>query len=142
MELRTEVEIAAAPEAVWRVLSDFPAYAEWNPFIPQIAGEPCVGARLEVVLAPPGGKETMFRPKVLVAETQRELRWRAQFLFPGLLDREHFFRLIELAPARTRLVHGGDFNGALVKLATRTLTNTARGFVFMNQALKRRVEED
>jgi len=37
-EIETTVEIDAPPAAVWRVLTDFPTYGEWNPFIPTIAG--------------------------------------------------------------------------------------------------------
>jgi len=141
MELRTEIEIDAPPSAVWDILSDFPRYGEWNPFIPHIAGELRVGAKLEVVLAPPGGNEMTFRPKVLVVDPGRELRWRGHLLVPGLFDGEHFFRLSEARPGLTRLAHGEDFKGVLVRLARKALTNTARGFVFMNQALKRRAEE-
>jgi hypothetical protein len=141
MELRTEIEIDASPAVVWGVLCDFPRYAEWNPFIPQISGELRVGAKLEVVISPPGGREMSFRPRILVVDPEKELRWRGRLFVPGLFDGEHFFCLVGVAQGRTRLAHGEDFTGLLVKLAGRALTNTARGFVFMNQALKRRVEE-
>lgn len=140
MELRTEVEILAPPSAVWAVVSDFASYRDWNPFIPHISGKPEVGSRLEVVISPPDGREMKFRPTVLVAEPGRELRWRGHFLVRGLFDGEHFFRMIETAPGKTRFVHGEDFTGILVRAMSSLLTNTARGFVFMNQALKKRVE--
>ncbi|HEX7668313.1 MAG TPA: SRPBCC family protein [Polyangiaceae bacterium] len=63
MELRTEIEIARAPSAVWSVLLDFSSYRDWNPFIPMISGEARVGATLEVLLAFPSGRELTFRPK-------------------------------------------------------------------------------
>jgi hypothetical protein len=141
MELRTEIEILAPASRVWETLVDFSRYAEWNPFIPEISGDLRVGAELRVVIAPPGGNETKFQPKLLVVEPARELRWRGKLLVKGLFDGEHFMQLVELAPGRTRFVHGENFSGVLVKLLGRALTQTARGFVFMNQALKRRVEE-
>jgi len=140
MQLRTEIEILAPASSVWATLSDFSRYPEWNPFIPQIAGELAVGAKLNVVVAPPGGSEMKFSPTVLIADPGRELRWKGKLFVPGLFDGEHFMQLAEVAPGRTRFSHGEDFSGILVKLLGKALTNTARGFVFMNQALKKRVE--
>jgi hypothetical protein len=140
MELRTEIEIARAPSAVWSVLLDFPSYPDWNPFIPMISGEARAGATLEVLLASPSGREMTFHPKVLLVTPEEELRWFGHFLVRGLFDGEHFFRLTKIAEDRTRFVHGENFSGILQKAMTRRLTDTARGFVFMNQALKRRVE--
>src|SRR5436190_18604361 len=115
MQLRTEIEILAPPASVWSVLANFSAYGDWNPFIPRITGELAVGAKLEVLLSPPGGSEMTFRPRLLVVDADRELRWRGKLLIPGLFDGEHFFKLMELEPGRTRFTHGEDFTGILVK---------------------------
>jgi hypothetical protein len=141
MELRTEIEILAPAARVWETLVDFARYAEWNPFIPEISGELRVGSELRMIVAPPGGNEVKIQPTLLVVEPARELRWRGKLLVKALFQGEHFMQLIEVAPGRTRFVHGENFSGILVKLLGRVLTQTARGFVFKNQALKRRVED-
>jgi hypothetical protein len=138
MQLRTEIDIAAEPEKVWQVLTDFRAYPQWNPFIVRIAGKPAAGESLKVVISPPERSEMRFAPKVLLADRASELRWRGVFGFRWLFCGEHFFRMERIEPGRTRFTHGEDFSGWLVRFAP--MTQTARGFVFMNQALKRRVE--
>jgi hypothetical protein len=141
MQLRTEIEIEAPPQRVWQVLTDFSAYHEWNPFITSIAGDLLVGKSLAVTISPPESKEANFFPRVLVCDESRELRWLGKFWIRGLFDGEHFFQLQPgRAEGRTRFVHGEDFRGLLVKYAGQRLTHVARGFVYMNQALKRRVE--
>ena len=140
VELRTEIEILAPPAAVWGVLVDFLRFPDWNPFIPFISGELQIDARLEVLFALPDGSEVTIRPRVLAVVREQELRWIGHFFLRGLFDGEHFFRLVEIAPGRTRFVHGENFSGILLKPMTGRVTNMARGFVFMNQALKRRVE--
>jgi hypothetical protein len=74
-ELHSEIEIAASPERVWTILTDFASYPGWNLFIERIGGEPKVGERLEVRLEPPGSRGITLKPTVLNAEPDRELRW-------------------------------------------------------------------
>ena len=138
MQLRTEIDIAASPEKIWDVLTDFRAYPEWNPFIVSISGKPLVGERLNVVLSPPAQSEMRFKPVVLRADAGQEFRWRGVLWFRWLFTGEHFFRLDEREPGVTRFTHGEDFSGFALRYVS--MTNTTRGFVFMNQALKQRVE--
>jgi hypothetical protein len=140
VEIRTEIEISAPPERVWGVLMDFNAYPDWNPMLVSVSGKPAVGEKLTVVISGPSGREWTIRPRVLVVAEASELRWKGQLFVPGLVDGNHFFRLIDLGDGRTRFVHGEDFSGIFVKFVTGMFTDVARGFVFMNQALKRRVE--
>ena len=62
--IATVIDIDAPAEAIWRVLVNFPAYPDWNPFL-RISGEAKVGARLEVTAQPEGHKPMTFRPTVL-----------------------------------------------------------------------------
>jgi hypothetical protein len=140
MEIRTEVEIAAPVAQVWRTLTDFADYQEWNPFITHITGELREGANLTVHLSLPEGRDHAIQPRLLRCQENEELRWRGHLLFPGLFDGEHFFRLLEVAPNRTRFVQGENFTGVLVRFTGNTITRAARGFVYMNEALKKRVE--
>jgi hypothetical protein len=141
-QIETSIDIAASPARVWNVLTDFRGYARWNPFIISIDGEPQPGARLTVTITPPGRRPTTFRPVVLTATPQRELRWRGCLLQTGLFEGEHVFRLEPLSTAGCRLHHTERFSGLLVGLIGDTLFDTTReGFEGMNIALKRRAEE-
>jgi hypothetical protein len=140
-ELHSEIEIAAPAERVWRVLTDFPSYPQWNPFIRRIRGEPKTGERLEVRLEPPGGRGMTFRPKLLNVEANRELRWLGHLFVPGLFDGEHWLTIEPLGESRVRFVQREEFRGLLVPLLARSLDdNTRRGFEEMNHALKERAE--
>jgi hypothetical protein len=140
-QIQTSIDIAASPTRVWSVLTDFRAYATWNPFITSIDGKPQPGAQLRVTIAPPGRRPMTFRPVVLTA-TPRELRWRGRLLVPGLFDGEHAFQLELLLTAGCRLHHTERFSGLLVALISGSLLDATRdGFEAMNGALKRRAEE-
>ena len=140
-ELHSQIEIRASAERVWQVLTDFTTYPEWNPFIRRVNGRPEVGERLVVRMQPSGTRGMTFRPTVMKAEPNRQLRWLGRLLVPGLFDGEHIFEIEELDRDRVLFIQREVFKGLLVPLFARSLDrNTKRGFEEMNRALRERVE--
>lgn len=138
--VHTEVEIQASAERVWAILSDLSDYPSWNPFVRQISGILRKDERLKVTLQPPGGRAMSFRPAVIVAETNRELRWRGSVIVPGIFDGEHYFIIEPRSASSVRFVQGEDFSGVLVPFLGSVIRNASEGFVAMNAALKQRAE--
>ena len=129
------------PSEVWRVLTDFAAYPQWNPFVRRVEGEVRVGARLHVYIQPSGGKGMSFRPTVLVADPDREFRWLGHLWVPGLFDGEHSFVIEPMGDGRVRFIQRERFGGLLVPLLSKMLDGETRsGFEEMNRALKMRCE--
>jgi hypothetical protein len=140
-QLHTQIEIYASDKRVWELLTDFASYPQWNPFIRHISGRLAPGERLRARLEPPGGRAMTFKPRVLRAEANRELRWLGYLLVPGIFDGEHSFTIESLEENRVQFVQREAFNGLLVPLFARSLgTNTQQGFEEMNRALKERAE--
>lgn len=138
--IHTEIGIKASPERVWEILTDFPAYPEWNPFIRQIAGDLTDGTKLRIGLAPPGGKTWTLTPTLLEANPRKDLRWLGRLFLPGLFDGEHHFRIERKGKNSVRFIQEEDFRGLLVPLTGSLLERTERGFHQMNTALKQRAE--
>lgn len=137
--IETAIDIMAPPDRVWEILTDFPSFPTWNPFIVSAYGKATAGTWLEVHVKPRGRRAMMFRPTVLAAEPDRELRWRGRLLLPGLFDAEHGFR-IEDRSGTVHFVHDETFSGLLVGLVRGTLAATRAGMEAMNAALKERAE--
>jgi uncharacterized membrane protein len=91
--LDTQIEINAPAERLWALLTDFPSYPRWNPFIRSIDGACEVGQSVNVFIQPPRSRGMRFRSVVLAVERNRELRWKGKLWLPGLFDGEHYFRL-------------------------------------------------
>jgi hypothetical protein len=142
-EITTTMEINAPPRSVWKVLVDFQAHPQWNPFVRSIDGSTREGERLKVSIQPVGGKGMTFRPRVLRAVPDQELRWLGRVVLPGIFNGEHFFKMEPLDQGRrTRFIQGERFTGLLVPLLRKNLDRgTREGFEAMNQALKAQVEE-
>src|SRR5829696_3873230 len=140
-ELRSQIEIEATAARVWQVLTDFAAYPEWNPFIRRVNGQPEVEEQLVVRMKPSGTRGMTFRPTVMKAEPNRQLRWLGHLLVPGIFDGEHIFEIEELDEDRVLFVQREVFKGLLVPLLARSLDrDTQRGFEEMNRALRERIE--
>lgn len=139
--LHTNIEIGASAEVIWNILTDFARYPQWNPFIKSIEGQMQQGAKLRVVIQPPGGKAMTFTPTLLVVHPQREFRWLGRLFIPGLFDGEHSFQIESTGTTTCRFVHEEKFSGLLVPLLWKSLNTTTRqGFQAMNEALKKKAE--
>ena len=141
MELNSEIEIKAAPETVWNLLTDVSRFPEWNPFIRRLRGELKAGQKLVVFIQPSGTRGMEFNPVVLNVEPNRELRWLGRLVFPGLFDGEHIFQIEPLGDVLVRFRQREIFSGVLVPLLKSSLeSDTRRGFNEMNQKLKELAE--
>lgn len=141
--IHTEIEIDASADRVWRVLTDFASYSEWNPFVTRITGSLAVGSQLETFIQPPGGRGARFKPTVSALDPDREFRWRGRLLTRGLFEGEHSFRIERLTQERVRFVQEERFSGILTfpPLFRILASGAEEGFKAMNQALKQRVEQ-
>jgi hypothetical protein len=136
----TTVTIGAPPAAVWRVLTDFDRYAEWNPFVHGASGRAAVGETLVLQIRPPGDRSRTHQPTVVAADPDRRLAWVGRASPAWLLCAEHELLLEQPVHGRTRLRHSERFTGLLVPFLARTLRRTALGFDELNRALKQRAE--
>ena len=140
-ELHTDIEINASAGRVWQLLTDFDRYPEWNPFIRSISGKPEPNAKLKIFIQPSGARGMTFRPTVLKAEPNQELRWQGRLFVPGLFDGEHILIIERISQDKVRFRQSEKFSGLLVPLFWRSLdVDTRRGFNEMNAALKKQAE--
>lgn len=137
--LDTYIDIDAPPERVWEVLIDFPAWKEWNPFIPSVIGKLEVGASLRITVSPPGIKSMEFRPKVFTLRPEQEILWGGSFL-RVVYRGDHAMLLEPLPGGRTHFRQRERFRGPMVLIMSGMIRATEQGYHQMNQALKRRVE--
>ncbi|RLD18626.1 MAG: SRPBCC domain-containing protein [Bacteroidetes bacterium] len=139
--LRTEIVINASDIAVWKVLTDFDAYREWNPFV-HIEGRPALGESLvNTMYLDKNGKSQIFKPEIIRWDEYKGFSWLGSLFVPGLFDGEHYFELERLDDNQVKLIHGENFTGVLSWLIMKLIgEKTLAGFERMNTALKIRVE--
>jgi hypothetical protein len=141
--IRSAIEIRAPLDVVWRVLTDFDAYPDWNPHIRRVLGKPRAGSRITIHSQPPGGRTIVMRPVIVSWSPPNEMRWRGTFLFRRLFTGEHGFRIDPTPSGGVRFSQDETFSGVLVPLYARLRLNaTRRGFDQVNEALRERAEAE
>jgi hypothetical protein len=114
--LETRFSVPQGPDQVWSVLIDFPSYRRWNSFLREASGEVGVGKKLNITLFLSSGRKMSFKPKLLVVDKDRELRWMGRLIVKGLFDGQHYWVLRRNAGGGTDIVHGENFKGLLVRV--------------------------
>lgn len=142
-EISTQIEIQGSAEKVWKLLTDFARFPDWNPFIREIIGEVVEGTKLEIHISTPSGKNRVYRPILTKVEPNHELRWYGKGFLPGFLNGERIFTIEILDSNRVRLVHREIFSGLGTFFAGERMEREIRhSLEEMNLALKQRVEHD
>lgn len=141
--IHDEILIAATPEHIWQALTDFRAFPDWNPFILEARGRLQLGSRLLIRLHLFGPRPVTFKPAVTMVEPNRELRWLARVLRPGVFDTERVFRIEPAGEGNSRFVQHETCTGLLAPLlfAAGLARPIAGGYRAMNLALKARLEQ-
>ena len=142
--LSTEIAIKASAETVWRHLTDFGSFPQWNPFIRRAAGPLEPGTRIEVVLEL-GSRPRKFRPTVTVVEAPRELRWLARVGFPRVFDVERVFQIVPAEPGYVQFRQSETCTGILAPVlfaGGRLERDILAGYAALNDALRLRAERD
>ena len=138
--IRTEIEIDAPAEKVWSVLTDFDSFGEWNPFVTSVIGKPKEGEKIKIEVQIPDARAQKFKPTILKAEPNRELRWVGKMPL-GIFRGEHFYMLEDLGNGKVKFIHGEDFSGWMVRLIWAIQgEKIQKGYRLMNEAIKKRVE--
>ena len=141
-EIRTEIDIRASSEKVWKVLTDFNNYSNWNPFMRKILGEPNEGSEVKISLHTSKGKSRDYKPTVTKVEPFRELRWFGKSFIPGMINGERIFILEPMRSDTIHFIHKEIFTGFLVSIIGNRLDkDMSESFIQMNEALKKKVEQ-
>lgn len=132
------IEIAAAPERVWAVLTDLASYPQWNPVFREASGQVTPGNRITIKSTHLESGQTMtFKVKVLIAEPPAELRWRSSVA--GLMTGVRSFSLSPVADG-TRLVQSETYQGLFARFPAKTIDRIQASFEAINQAIKEQAE--
>ena len=140
LEIKTEITINSSKKDVWRVLTDFDKYPEWNPFIQAINGKAEKNNRIRTILKLKNRKPAAINPVVRDVIEETKFEWFGKGPL-GMFNGRHYFILEEKKKNEVQFIHGEFFSGWFMKPVMKKIgESTKEAFIEMNKALKTRVE--
>lgn len=137
-QYHTKIEIDAPAQDVWRVLTNFTTYNEWNPLVRSVTGDIQEGGTIKTEIIP---LENIFSAKLLSFKPNQEIIWEGKMGAKFLLAGKHYYHIIQLNEATCLLKHGEYFSGLLSYLIPSNLLRKMEdAFARHNRALKSKVE--
>lgn len=136
-EVKVEMDVQAPANVVWRVLTDFPAYATWNPYIYPAAGQAVAGTHLDLTLHT--NPQIHFTPAVVEALPDQKLVWMDRLPL-GALERILTWQITPLDGDRVHVVARELFRGIALPLSSGLPSDAAGGLTVMMKTLRERAE--
>ena len=140
-ELRAEIQISAPIEQVWRVLTDFDHWKDWNPMVNQASGTASVPSKLKLTMRGLDSKDAMkYEPIVLEVDPPKYLRWRATMMSGFMFTNDRVFEL-KAKNGGTEVINREEFSGLMVRLFWSKMNQFVVPMLEkMNKALKNKME--
>jgi hypothetical protein len=137
MEYRVSSSIEADPDTIWAILTDAPAYADWDNGVVRIEGTIAPGERIKIFseLDPKRGHAV----RVTRFEAGKGMTWTGGMPL-GLFKGIRTFELVPNGTGTTRFTMEERFSGPLRPLIGRTLPDFGPSFEKFASGLKRRAE--
>jgi hypothetical protein len=131
-----EAMIEAEPETVWAILTDAPAYSEWDSGVLRVEGRIAPGEKIKVVSEANPGRA--FPVTVTAFEPGRAMTWSGGMplgLFKGV-------RTFSLVPdgAMTRFTMREEYSGPMLGLIWRSMPDLGPSFEQFARGLKAKAE--
>ncbi len=141
--ISTQIDIAAPPEKVWRVLTDINAWQEWNPMVSASTGEAAVGAELSLTMISEvdGEDGPQYNPRIVQMDEPHLFLWRAQMGASFIFTNEKIFEL-KATETGTTVIHRETFKGMMAAaMRSQMEQGVAPILNSMNESLKATAEQ-
>ena len=140
LKIEHRLGIQAPPEAIWAVIYDIDAWADWNPLYTQASGQVRIGTQLTLTLALNGRPPQVIAPTIIDWVPNEQIHWRLKML-GGLVRSTRYLEIEALGENASVFSNGELFEGALGPTVAKRLRPAIRaGFAAMGEAVKARVE--
>ena len=129
--------IQAAPDAIWRILTDSPGYPSWNTTVSSVDGRIALGEKVMVHAKVARGRA--FPVNVVAFDAPKRMVWRGGMPF-GLFNGDRIFELRPTDGGGVEFAMREEYSGWLAPLITKSIPDLQPAFDEFAACLKARAE--
>lgn len=129
--------IEASPDAVWAILTDAPAYSDWDSGVEQVEGRIAPGEKIKVISEANPGRA--FPVKVTEFAPAQKMTWSGGMPL-GLFKGVRTFTLSPEGAGTTKFAMREEYTGPLLPLIWRSMPDLGPSFEQFARGLKQRAE--
>ena len=129
--------IQAAPEAIWRILTEASGYPGWNTTVSRVDGRIALGEKITVHAKVAPGRA--FPVEVVAFDAPRRMVWSGGMPL-GLFKGERTFELRPTGAGGVEFAMREDYSGWLAPLITKSIPDLQPAFDEFAACLKARAE--
>ena len=133
----SSITIQAAPEAIWRILTDATGYTSWNTTVSRVDGQIALGEKVTVHAKMAPGRA--FPVNVVAFDAPRRMVWSGGMPL-GLFKGERVFELRSAAGSGVEFSMREDYSGWLAPLIAKSIPDLQPAFDEFAACLKAHVE--
>ena len=133
----SKTTIQAAPEAIWRILTDAPGYPGWNTTVSRVDGRIALGEKITVHAKVAPGRA--FPVEVVAFDAPRRMVWSGGMPL-GLFKGERTFELRAMGADGVEFAMREDYSGWLAPLIAKSIPDLQPAFDEFAACLKARAE--
>lgn len=141
--VKSEIEIQAPPEKVWKIITDIDKWHEWSPTINASKGKAAVGATVAItMMSKEVGKDgPTYSPEIIRMDEPKYFHWRAHMMAGFIFTNEKIIEL-EKTDTGTKVTHLETFKGLMAALMKGQMDEGVPPMLnMMNDALKELAEK-
>jgi len=127
-------------ETLYKVVSDFNNYRNWNTIIPVAKGVLVVGTELQLTLNI-DGKTKSFNPKVLSVFPNKSFLLSKTLLSRNILELTHLFEFKPQTDYKTEFIQTWKGQGILTKMLWEKIKNGFSSFEMFNDDIAKYINE-
>jgi len=132
-------KIKAAPEVIWKLLTDAPAWPSWNPTVDKVDGKIAPGEKVTVYAKINPGRAFPVRVSEFVPN--RKMVWTGGMPL-GLFKGERTFSLVPGSDGAVEFSMREIYTGLMAPLIGKSIPDLQPAFDLFAAALKKRAEND